>query len=273
MVVKNSVTDDIQEYDFTTLDDSKLETKDGVKDYKIKNIDLDTSILQNQIRIERKLAKEKNFNISSIVRSHRGIVSQEEDDRRKEIERTIEERINSIKKEALQKGYEDGFKIGKDEAISKMRESSSDKLEKLTEILTVLVKEKERLLQQEKIEVYHLIKNLTKWIILRELKDDGDYVKRLLEKLITEIGQSQSILVQMSQEQFQHMPEVKKVIKENMEAVKNVRVEVDYDIHDKGLVIETKNFIIKGTLEEQLQSFDKLFESVGPIYDERRTDS
>ena len=273
MAVKNSMIDNIQEYKFTTLDASKIEAKDNVRDYEIKTLDSYMPASHEKILIERKFAKENKFNISPIVKNHRGILLQEEEDRQKEIATKVEEKFRLVKEEAFKKGYEDGFKSGTDEALLKMRESSSDKIDKLTEIITTLMKEKEQLLEREKREVYYLIKSLTKWIILRELEDDDDYVKRLLEKMIMEIGKSQSLLVQMSQKQFENIPEIQKFIQENIGGMKNVRVEIDHDIHDKGIVIESKNFIIKGTVEEQLRSFDKVFENVGLSYDKSRTDS
>ncbi|MGB0454587.1 MAG: hypothetical protein ACPGJV_12840, partial [Bacteriovoracaceae bacterium] len=43
----------------------------------------------------------------------------------------------------------------------------------------------------------------------------------------------------------------------------NTRVEVDYDIKDQGMVIESANGIVNGSLKQQFKNLDKLFESVG----------
>ena len=113
-----------------------------------------------------------------------------------------------------------------------------------------------------------MIRNMTKWIILRELKEDGAYLERLLEKLIIELQARQNLLIQVNKNDFSHMPEILQVVQQRLGTLNNVRLEVDFDISPNGITIESENGIITGTLETQFKNLDKLFESVG-IYEQQ----
>ena len=49
---------------------------------------------------------------------------------------------------------------------------------------------------------------MTKWILLRELRDDDDYLIRLIEKLIDEIGNKKRLTINIDHKRFSKMPEV-----------------------------------------------------------------
>ena len=277
MAVKNLYSEDISDYEFFDFDENILDSKKSIKEYDRDNFNefevVDRETHEKNIKSEREFAEKERFEISSIVKDHRGIKAQEEKNLQDKIQERVDIEVKDIKDEAFKSGYEDGLKYGKNEIYEKMKESSADKIEKLTEIISELMEEKKILLQKEKMEIYRLIKNLVKWIVLRELKDDGDYIKRLIDKLIADIGDKQKILVQVGKDQFDHMSDIREFIRNEIEELENVRVEVDYDISGNGVVVESQNTIIKGTLEEQFNSLDKLFESVGLPGDSRRKKS
>ena len=69
-------------------------------------------------------------------------------------------------------------------------------------------------------------------------------------------------MIRINQNQFEGMPEVFDSIKNKFGELTNVRLEVDYDIDDKGIVVESENGIIDGTLKQQFENLNKLFESM-----------
>jgi len=94
------------------------------------------------------------------------------------------------------------------------------------------------------------------------LKEDGAYVERLLEKLLLEMQARQNLLIQVSQNDFKSMPEVLQHVQSRLGELKNVRVEIDSDIHSKGMIIQSDNGIVNATMEEQFKNLDKVFEDV-----------
>lgn len=246
-------SDVVENYDFKDLGElvPRLAKRDGKK-----------------AKLERLSAEKKNFNISPIVKEHRGLLEQEREERERKIRDEVERRVDILREEAFQQGFQEGIEAGKQEVYNQTRAATEEKLNALVDMINEVLVLKEDIINNQKQDLYKLVKNLTKWVILRELKDDGEYITRLLEKLVTEIQSKSNLLVQVDQNSFEGMTDVLETVQEKIGALKNVRVEVDYDIPGQGIIIESDNGIINGSFEEQMNSLDKLFESVG-LKDER----
>ena len=143
-----------------------------------------------------------------------------------------------------------------------MLNSADEKLQSITEMIEVILATQKEVVVKQKDEVYRLLKNLTKWIVLKEISADKDYTKNLLEKLFQEIESRNKMLIQVSAVDFESMPEILNYIQEKFGKLTNVRVEIDPEITSHGIILETENGILNATIEEQFKSLDKLFESV-----------
>lgn len=218
---------------------------------------------QKVIKIERDSAKKSNFTISPIVRQHRGLDDQEIQEYEARVHDEVERRVAKIEEEAFQKGFEEGKERGMEEIFNQTRAETEAKLEHLSEIINQVMVYKAELLEREKKDVHRTIKNLSKWVILRELKDDGQYIQRLLEKLILELQTKTNLLIQVNQHHFEQMPDVLQYVEKKIGQLKNVRVEIGYDIEGPGMIVESENGIINGDLAQQFINLDKLFNSVG----------
>ncbi len=270
--VQDLLKDTVSEYEFRPLHASAGPNDGTVSEFDFQPLNrnqvMDIQRHEKVIQIERSNAERSNFKISPVVREHRGINRQEELERQRLIQEEVERQLVKVQKLAYEEGLEKGMQDGREEVFNQLRTEVDSKVEQLQEMINVTLSKQAELLQNEKMAVYRTIKNLTKWIILRELKDDGDYVLRLLEKLISELQVKSNILVQIDPRSFAEMPDVLELIKERMGAMDKVRVECDYDIEGPGIVVESDNGIINGSLKEQFQSLAKLFENVGLNEDE-----
>lgn len=268
---KETQGEEIKNFDFPEFkgaQNAKLDAQDFLyRELSTKN-PLQSPEKAKVIKAERERAAEAGFNISPIVREYRGIVKQEVDERERRIEDEVLKRVEFLRQEAFEQGFQEGVEQGKAEVFQQTRQMTEEKLTHLTQLIQEILAEKEDLLAREKMESYRLIRNLTKWVILRELKDDGEYLNRLLEKLINELGSKQNLLLQVNRAQFDQMPEILEVVQKKLGTLKNVRVETDDDVSERGFVIESDNGIINGTLEEQFIQLDRLFETVGLEKDE-----
>ena len=260
---------EIQEYKFQTFHDVAEDDPSygAPQSYQFRDLNevigQDIEAKKKILRVERKRAWESDFKISPIVQEHRGLRKQEEEERERQIEQEVQARLQAIEADAVKRGYEEGVRAGREEVYNQTRLATEDKLTALSAMITDVLRTQEEIISVQKHEIYKMIKNLTKWIILRELKEDGAYVERLLEKLIVEVQTKANLLIQINQKEFEKMPEVLECVQKKIGQLPNVRVEIDYDIDEKGLVVESENGIINGTLEEQFRNLDKLFESVG----------
>lgn len=256
----------VANYEFQPLFDDSL-TKEGFETFEFKPIQRDKMIdVQEHERVisrERQIANTNKFKIAPIVREHRGMNRQEELEKQRLIQEEVEHQLIRIQDQAYREGFEKGLQDGQEEVFKQTRAEVEQKLEGLEQMVQEVLRAQDQLIADEKEMVYRTIKNLTKWIILRELKDDGEYVLRLLEKLIVELQTKNNILIRVDPNSFESMPDILEMIQVRVGEMKNVRLEVDYDISGPGIVVESDNGIINGTLKEQLLSLSKLFENVG----------
>ncbi len=270
--VQDLLRNTVSEYEFQPLHSSSGKSDGTISEFDFqplsKNQVMDIQEHEKVIKIERTNADRSHFKISPVVREHRGINRQEELERQRLIQEEVERQLVKVQQTAYQEGLEKGMQDGREEVFGQLRAEVDAKVEQLQEMINVTLQSQAELLQNEKMAVYRTIKNLTKWIILRELKDDGEYVLRLLEKLISELQVKSNILVQIDPKSFSEMPDVLDLLKERMESIDKVRVECDYDIEGPGIVLESDNGIINGSLKEQFRSLAKLFENVGLNDDE-----
>ncbi len=257
---------EVEEYkfnNFTEVDASASEVRNFEFKPLLTNAQaLEKSEFQKVIRQEREHARHSNFKVNPIVEKFRGLKDQEDREFLEIIEREVAKKVSEIHDDAFKNGFEEGVNQGREEIFNEMRNAVDQKLDNFSEMINEVLKAQENLLQNQKKEVYILLKNLSKWIITRELKEDGAYVERLLERLLLEMQARQNLLIQVSQNDFAAMPEILTHIQARLGELKNVRVEIDSDIKSKGMVIQSDNGIINATMEEQFKSLDKLFEDV-----------
>ncbi|CAM9925978.1 unnamed protein product, partial [Chrysoparadoxa australica] len=269
--VQDLLRNKVADYEFQPLFSDSV-ADEGLKAFNFEPLSrdqiMDTQEHERVILKERQVADEKKFKIAPIVREHRGLNRQEELEKQRLIQEEVERQLVKIQDEAYRDGFNKGLEEGQEEVFRQTRAEVEQKLESLEGMIQDVLRAQEELLHQEKQIVYRTIKNLTKWVILRELKDDGEYIDRLLEKLIAEIQMKNNILIRIDPNSFADKPEILETIQAKIGEMKNVRIEADYDIEGPGIIVESDNGIISGTLDEQFRSLSKLFENVGLKMDE-----
>ena len=228
---------------------------------------------QEVIRNERAHASRSNFKVAPIVREHRGMIKQEEDERETQIQNEVSRRLLMIEEDAYERGFQRGQEDGREEVFRETQAATDEKLELLNGMIKEVLGAKAEMLKEERVQVYETVKTLTKWIVLRELKEDGTYIERLLEKLILEMQTKSNLLIHVNQSAFESMPEVLDQIQKRIGELTNVRVEVDHNQDLPGMVLQSENGILNGRLGVQFKNLDKLYSNVGlPFEDNEELD-
>ena len=256
----------VTEYTFASFTDSDVEA-DVVRNFEFKPLfdkaqTIGRDEFQKTIKIERNNAHKSQFKVSSLVEEHRGLKDQAEAEYEARVRAEVDMRVAAIQEEAFKVGFDEGISQGRAEIFDEMRSVVDQKLDNFSQMVTDVLKTQEDILDLQKKEIYELLKNLTKWIILRELKEDGEYVERLFEKLLVEIQARSNLLVLVNEDKFKAMPEILEHVNAKLGQLKNVRVEIDSSVDPLGLIIESDNGIINATMAEQFTSLDKLFEDL-----------
>lgn len=218
-------------------------------------------ITDEVIRSERKLEQGSAFSILPLVKEHRGLLEQEQQDYEAAIEAEVQRRLNELYDQTKEKAYQDGHQEGYEKAYEKGMQSVDEKIEDFVDMINNVKAQVDGIIEFNKKDSIEMIKNLTKWITLKELEDE-EYLYRLLNKLILEMNTKNHLLVRVNKDSFKYMPEVIERVQAKVGELSNIRVEVDLDHDEKGIILESENGIIDASLESQFKSLDKIFEAV-----------
>jgi len=255
---------DIQDFSFDNLGND--DNPGGIREFSIPDLSVFRSATQKKqqdiIRKERAHAKAKNFAIAPIVKRYRGIKDQENSEYDERVNNEVEKKLKRLESDAFQKGMEEGREQGKAEIISKLEFEAADKIKQLEKIIEDVRAEKSALFNLEKNNIYTLIRTLTKWVIKREINNDDKYLERLLKQMIVELRTQSNILIRVNEKWFEKMPEVLATLEKEIGKLENCRVEIDYDQNDFGILLESSNSLIDGSIESQFKSIDHVFELV-----------
>lgn len=221
---------------------------------------------KEEVRFEEEIAEKKGFKILELAQEQEDRKLQKHQLKEEMIKKEIDQRLKEVEKETYEKAHEEGLKAGKEEITANLHIAAEETLNSLTRLVEDLLAEKEKLFNEQKNQLLFMNKNIIKWIILRELKDDGNYMTSILERLVAELQSQTNLNIQVNKKDFEKMPEVLKLLEDKMGEFKNVRMVIDYDIPEKGIVVDSDNGMIKSTINEQFMAIDSLFEKIG-IFD------
>jgi flagellar assembly protein FliH len=264
----NSSLYKIEEYNFEGFEDVDHSVKSfSFQDFKEMGIEKSITeklIPQKMIRKEREAATKTKFEVNSDVSHHRGLQQQAADDYEKNVADEVERRLAILKEEGIKDGFNVGKTEGHDQAYNEAKDQFSAHVEELTQVIAEVKTNREEILTKNRDDIYKMIRNLTKWVLLKET-DDIHYLERLLEKLILELNQKANILIKVNAGKFNAMEGVVELIESKVGELSNVRIELDQEMNETGIILESEGGIIDGSLESQFKSIDKIFESVGII--------
>jgi flagellar assembly protein FliH len=219
-------------------------------------------ITEEKLRNERIAESKSPFKISDIVRESRGINRQEQKDFEEKLNKQVDEKFKSVR----ELGYNEGLLIGKregyEQAYNEALEVFSAKIQEMEGYVQNLKQQTDVVFEKNRQDTYSLIKNLTKWVILKEI-NDKEYLPRLLEKLVLELNQKANLLIKVNSENFAEMPHVLEEVQKKLGKLTNVRVEIGSELQHQGIILESEHGILDGSLEAQFKNLDRLFETVG----------
>ena len=254
---------------FNTHDDFKI------KKFQFSNFNKNKEEVQgklNLINFEKKLpddiddeylqAQDKEFSVTEEVSLYRGHQDKKRGLIEKEIESKVQKQIDEIYKKKCLEGIEEGKRIGKEEVLRKEKSLFEEKMVLLQNFIDDIVETKQKIMNTEKEKIYDLIKALVKWIVLKEIKDDDQYILRLLERLIQEIDERSNLIFSVNEKYLEKMPEIIEILEEKFGKIAHFRVVKNDSSEDLGASIDSKYGLIDGGLQTQLESLDKIFEEI-----------
>ena len=263
----STISYEVSDYVFEPLSlNSSSSQDDTPRAYEFKNIEKGKLALEkheNLIKKERVAAQKNNFRIAPIVLEHRGLLKQEQEEREQQINDEVERRLHALSEKAFEQGFEQGREEGRGQVFDQMRAEVEARLELVNQMTNSILVQQTDVLERYKKEIYNIVKSLSKWVILRELSEDGQYLERLLEKLVLDINSRTNLLIKVGPSNVEKMDHVFDVVQGKLGQFQNIRLVVDDSLDDLGLVVESENGILNADFNQQLKAIDQLFETLG----------
>ncbi len=253
-----------RKYQYLIFDEKKL-LKGDVKAYRMGKLEEEKpALLQDAEKgpvLSYEEIKEKDFfEVASIVGKYRNIKSQEREELEKKIYSELQGRLGEIEKAAFDKGYSEGFKQGNSDIQNKLDIEVEQQIGKVTDLVNEVLSSRTQLLSDRVRDSYKLLNNIARWIIMRELKDDGQYIQTLLQKLLLNMEAKNDVVVYVSEQKFSQLEEALESVQNNIGKLKNVRIVKKPELeNDAGLIIECENGTVDGSVETQMQNIDRIF--------------
>lgn len=256
---------DIKPFEFADLKGSHVVSGSQFQPFSFNQLNgesvTSTKASEEEIRSERTFARQNNFKIDDLVSDYRGLSRQEQADLEQKIQSEVERRLQASYQDAYKEGLEKGRAEGKAEALAQHEGELAQTLESFTSVLTELQAQSNAILQSSRQEIYEFIKRFTKWIILKEV-DEKVYLQQLLEKLILELNARKNLIVKVGRANFAQMPEIISAVEARLGSLQNLRVEIIPDIQHPGIILESENGLIDGSMEGVFRNIDAIFEQV-----------
>lgn len=256
---------DIKSFEFTDLKGTHVVTQGDFKSFAFDELTGESfkreNITEESLRSERTFEKNNNFKIDGAVRDSRGLSRQENSDFEKRINEEVSRRLELAHQAAYEEGIEKGKAEGKAEAFALYQEELAQKVEAFGAVIDGMQSQNDKIFEKNRLEIYEFIKRFTKWIILKEINEKV-YLETLLEKLILELNARKNLIIKVGKANFEHMPEVIEKVEAKLGQLSNLRVEVVSEIHHPGIIIESENGLIDGSMEGVFKNIDKIFEQV-----------
>jgi flagellar assembly protein FliH len=256
---------DIRPFQFSDLQSTHVVSGNQFKPFEFKalsgEVTASSGPSQEEIRAERSFAEKSNFKVDDIVSVYRGLSKQEQNDLENRIEQDVKQRLEAAYQQAFNEGVEKGREEGKQIAYQEYQQSLDLKVEHFAQILSEVQSQTEKIIENNRSEIYEFIKRFSKWIILKEINEKA-YLEGLLEKLILELNARKNLIVKVGRDHFSDMPDVIKVVESRLGQLSNLRIEIVPEIHYPGIILESENGLIDGSLEGVFQNIDKIFEQV-----------
>ena len=257
--------DDIKPFKFAEISGDHVVTGSGFQPFSFKTLTGESvnnkGASEAEIRSERNFAAKNDFKIDEMVKDYRGLSRQEQNDLEKKIQAEVTKRVEAAYQKAYAEGLAKGEAKGREEALARHTEELSTNVDSFVNLVNAIQDQSAHYMDQHKTEVYEFVKRFTKWIVMKEINEKV-YLEQLLEKLILELNSRKNLIIKVGRAQFEAMPEVMKTVEGRLGQLQNTRIEIVPELRHPGIILESENGLIDGSLEGVFANIDRVFGQV-----------
>jgi flagellar assembly protein FliH len=207
--------------------------------------------------------KDARFAISDLARGPLSVTQEEEARVQEEVERRLNAKLQAIREEVKSEAYREGHAAGKELGRMEVLEASKPHLEKLTQLINLFENARGEVFKANEGLILKIIAQIVKAIVLRELKDDSGYTKRLIAALLERIGTRENVKIFVSPQVFSAAEALKSDLAQILGQLKNITIEVEPEIQDLGCRVETDFGEIDADIAIQLEQVERQISGSG----------
>lgn len=200
------------------------------------------------------IRKNARFRISELARGPLSVEAEEEARIEAEIQARLEKRLKDIRDEVTQAAHAAGFDQGRKEGKQEVLTQSKPALESFQAMLSDFEHAKVEIFKANEEFLIHMVHQLAKAVILRELKEDSDYTKRLVLHILDRVGTRENVKIFVSEKVFSAAEQLKEGLAQSLGELKNVSVELDSDLTNRGCRVETDFGEVDAKIDNQIQN-------------------
>jgi flagellar assembly protein FliH len=172
------------------------------------------------------------------------------------VQAEVQSRLEKISAQAYQDGYKKGENDGRVQAESDAKAQFAPMMAQFNELVAGFDSIKQDLYHSNEQLLIRLIFDISKEVLLRDLKQDPEYVKRLAAQVIEKIGAKDSVRVRISRSDFSNVEQIREFIKSSFPELKNIQIDPSDDLELGGCKVETDLSRINASVAMQLQSLE-----------------
>lgn len=231
-----------KEQAITAFEPGDLKDRRGVKySEAMKGVDMSTQ-------------KNARFRLNDLVRGPLSVEAEEEARVEAEVERRLALKIDEAREKARQEGYDEGFKLGKDDARKEVLAACKPDMERFAAFLSELEAMRGEIFKANEEYLIRMVYRLANHVLLRELKEDAEYVKRLVSQLLERLGTRENIKIFVGEAEYSSAEALKEGLAQSVGQLKNLSIELDASIAGRGCRVETEFGEVDAQIEVQIQN-------------------
>jgi len=211
---------------------------------------------------EKRGVKDARFSLNPLQRDPLAVLQEES----RVIEERVQERIvavaDQVRMDAHEEGYNDGLKRGFEEAFRKFQDEGARELDRFKAFLNECESAKENLFRANEQAILQILLRMGRMILLREIKEDQDYLLRLSREMLGRVGVRENVKIRVRSEDLAIAQKLKEGLEKDLGEFRNLKVESSSVIREGGVIVETDWSTIDAAVETQFRGvFDSFLES------------
>ncbi len=198
--------------------------------------------------------KDERFLLNSASKERLEIEHEE----RRILEERVQAEIARLREEAKVQGHAEGLEAGRrqgiEEATAEYKKVAEEKLSVLEGIARQMEGFRSAIYQANEAHLIQLVYRVARMCLMKELKADPDYVKRLAKLLVERVGVRDHIKIGVSEYDAASVGELRESLEKAFGQMQNLQIAVNPQILSGGCILETERNLIDADVDQQLEA-------------------